>query len=277
MVQDILLKLVGGIINLICLLNTKWAGSLALDIYRTPREGRLEKDDHRFLKTSERKEKIGANGSKVMTYTWNGRGKKEVLLLHGWESNAARWEPLINVLVEEDYKVVAIDAPAHGDSDRKHFDMLQYVNAIDASVEKSIPNFVIGHSLGGSSLSYYLNLKAHPDFEKIVLMGVPSELYNMTINFSDMMGFSQRTFKALLDSFRANFGFEINTISVRKFCETIRIKTLVLHDYQDDVALVSDAKDYNEILQSGELYLTKNYGHSMQAEEVYKKIIAFIA
>ncbi len=276
MIQELFLKLFGSGINFIGLFSSNLAGQIALKVYRKPREGRLEFSDLEFLKTAESKTKIGKTGCKVMRYSWNESGKKEVLLLHGWESNAARWEPVILKFVENNYRVVAIDAPAHGDSDRELFDMVQYVNAIDAAVEASIPHFIIGHSLGGSSLSFYLNRIDHPKFEKIVLMGVPSELYEMTVNFGEMLGLNQRSFNALVKTFRSTFDLDLKDISVKEFCKNITIETLILHDYQDEIANVEDAKVYQQILNSAELYLTKDYDHSLQAEEVYNCILSFI-
>ena len=276
MLQELFLKLIGAGINFIALFNADKAGRMALRIYRRPREGRLEAQDRKFLNTAEVTAKIGAQGAKVMSYLWNSAGKKEVLLLHGWESNAARWKPLISKLVKHNFRVVAIDAPAHGDSDRRSFDMVQYVNAIGEAVRRSTPNFVIGHSLGGSSLSFYLSRNVRQRFEKIVLMSVPSDLYDLTVDFANMMGFNQRTLKALSDAFRSTFELELKSISVREFCKSIEIKTLVLHDHKDDVAAVEDAINYHEILENSELHLTQGYDHSMQALEVYNRIISFI-
>jgi pimeloyl-ACP methyl ester carboxylesterase len=46
------------------------------------------------------------------TYTWKGNDTI-ILLAHGWESNASRWENILPYL-RKSSSTIAIDAPAHG-------------------------------------------------------------------------------------------------------------------------------------------------------------------
>jgi hypothetical protein len=39
-----------------------------------------------------------------------------VLLAHGWESRRSHWSAIVPILAESGYRVIAMDAPAHGDS-----------------------------------------------------------------------------------------------------------------------------------------------------------------
>jgi pimeloyl-ACP methyl ester carboxylesterase len=67
----------------------------------------------------------------------------------------------------------------------------------------------------------------------------------------------------------------VDYFSVAAFCKKITIPTLVLHDEQDTVALVKDARLFHEQLPTSKLVVTDGYGHSMQDEEVYRQIVSF--
>ena len=65
-----------------------------------------------------------------MTYYWEGNNKT-ILLAHGWESNSFRWKNLITELQRYGYSIVALDAPAHGDSGSKMFNAILYSEFIN--------------------------------------------------------------------------------------------------------------------------------------------------
>lgn len=55
---------------------------------------------------------VDVGGTPVTSYTW-GEGPA-VLLVHGWSSHAAYMTGFVDPLVEQGFRVVAFDAPAHG-------------------------------------------------------------------------------------------------------------------------------------------------------------------
>ena len=107
-------KTVGALINGSSIISSKYAAAKALSLFATPRKGLVNSYQASFLNTA-KKMQLKYNGFSIMTYNWNGQNKT-VLLSHGWESNASRWRKLIKILQEQKYNIVALDAPAHGDS-----------------------------------------------------------------------------------------------------------------------------------------------------------------
>ncbi len=132
--MKILQKFIGFLINVIGLFSKKSAARLALYLFTTPRRGRLTEKQYDFLGTSFREE-LTVNSIPVMTYRWLGKGKT-ILLAHGWESNAARWQYLIEPLRKLDYNIIALDAPAHGKSGSKRFNAVLYADFIKAGFKK---------------------------------------------------------------------------------------------------------------------------------------------
>jgi pimeloyl-ACP methyl ester carboxylesterase len=75
-----------------------------------------------------------------------------VLFVHGLDSNADVWTPVIELL--DDHKCVAIDLPGHGDSpisdDPAAYEREALLNELDQVLaELDSPVVLVGHSLGG--------------------------------------------------------------------------------------------------------------------------------
>jgi pimeloyl-ACP methyl ester carboxylesterase len=69
-----------------------------------------------------------------------------LFFVHGWESNASRWENLLPYLKKSGSTIIAIDGPAHLSSG-KEFSIP--ICRIHSYCRKFKPQYLIGHSLGG--------------------------------------------------------------------------------------------------------------------------------
>src|ERR1043165_6220570 len=70
------------------------------------------------------------NGLKMQGYRWQHPSQKKVLILHGYESSVIYFEKYVQPLIEKGYEVLAFDAPAHGRSEGKQTNALDYKNFI---------------------------------------------------------------------------------------------------------------------------------------------------
>ena len=249
----------------------------AVNLFCRPRAGRIRPKDRTILNTADSQGTLTTEYGQIAYYTWNPTGQKTILLLHGWESNAARWRSLQKLLVQQDWKVVAIDAPAHGASSNATFDMVQYIAAIHVAVQMFKPQSMVGHSVGGASICFYLSEYDYPDFETIILLGSPTHLRQMFIAFGDAVGISKRVNTAVDKHFVRTFDRNIDDISAPVMVQDIDIPTLIIHDEGDPVISVNDAKLYHELFNDSELFITSGYGHGLQHKLVFRKIVAFIS
>lgn len=88
----------------------------------------------------------------------SGQGDRVAVLLHGMQGSAESWWRVAPLLVQRGYRVLAIDLPGHGLSDR---DSGLTVETAAASVVETItritsttePALVVGHSYGGLLLA----------------------------------------------------------------------------------------------------------------------------
>ncbi|GAA0543014.1 alpha/beta fold hydrolase [Chitinophaga japonensis] len=86
---------------------------------------------------------------RLMLYRWGSSGKK-VLLLHGWGGSPFDFKQMIHALVAAGYEVITFDAPAHGASQGKQTNLVQWMHVLEQLLERSGEvHGVIGHSMGG--------------------------------------------------------------------------------------------------------------------------------
>ncbi|WP_339921142.1 hypothetical protein [uncultured Flavobacterium sp.] len=104
-------KSVGLYINFLSLLFPEKATQLAYTLFSEPRDGKLSKDNLPTILQESEKETYQHNESHFQTYTWKGN-ETIILLAHGWESNASRWENILPYLRKSGSTIIAIDAPA---------------------------------------------------------------------------------------------------------------------------------------------------------------------
>ncbi|GAA1871652.1 alpha/beta hydrolase [Myceligenerans crystallogenes] len=86
----------------------------------------------------------------VVVHTWGEPDAPAVLLVHGWQSRAAFFAPLVGDLVAAGRRVVGYDAPGHGDSGGTHRTLADDV-AIVRRLSEAEPDAwegVVAHSAG---------------------------------------------------------------------------------------------------------------------------------
>lgn len=270
----VLQKTIGFIINLISLISTKGAAHMALYLFTTPRKGHVNEKQSDFLGTSFREELL-VNGIPVMTYRWLGKGKT-ILLAHGWESNASRWQYLIEPLQKLNYNIIALDAPAHGRSGSKRFDAILYADFIQVVANKFKPNIIIGHSVGGMALAFSQDKLQALKIRKLILIGAPSEYTAILNRYFKMMSYSNRTIKAINKLISVRFQAEPMSFSTSKSLETLELEGLIIHDKTDNVIPYEDALLINKSFKNSKLVTTEGYGHSMNDEYISNYIYDFL-
>ncbi|MBN8204567.1 alpha/beta hydrolase [Microbacterium esteraromaticum] len=120
---------------------------LALNAFFSTTRMRLRDEDW-LTDYAARRARVRVGGAEIETYQW-GAGPSAVLLMHGWNGRASQFAPLVRDLVGEGYRVVAFDAPAHGDSPGRRTDVRDWVDAAHALSDAEGPfDLIVGHSFG---------------------------------------------------------------------------------------------------------------------------------
>ena len=212
----------------------------------------------------------------IPLYRW-GEGKNKVLLIHGWNSNAGRWQPLIQKLLVHNFEVYALEAPAHGMSSEKYFSVPKYEQFIHKVYEKVLPNYMIGHSIGATALLYWYDKHPNNQIQKIGLIAAPSDMRVLLDNYYQILQVSCKMRQAFDVYIEEKYEVMINEFTGARFAEKISIPVFQAHDALDEVVSIVEAeKIYQQIINNTQFYLTNSLGHSMHGNEMYDELINFL-
>ena len=273
--KKLIVKVIGGYYNFISYLSKNEAADKALYLFTKPRNGRkLSEEQREFLGTAFQEEyKYGKH--RIMTYRWLG-DKPTILLAHGWESNSYRWKNIIHELRKRGHNVIALDAPAHGNSGSRFFNAVLYSEFINVVAKRFQPEIIIGHSVGGMATVFSQNKYQLDSVKKLILLGAPSEFTDVLKRYTDMLGYNQRITKQLNLTIIERFGDKPENFSTAKYLESINTKGLIIHDEQDDIIPYSDALLLKNSFKNSTLITTQGLGHSLNHESVSNHIYDFI-
>jgi len=273
MMMAILPKIIGSIINLISYFNKSLASRLALDLFSRPLKGRY-KIPHLAL-DSAKKEFIKYEELTIAVYNWSG-ANETVLLAHGWESNSGRWKNTVNALKKNNFNIVSIDAPAHGHSGGKTFNAILYSKFIEQVSKKYNPSILIGHSVGGMAISYFLKNTQYKLVKKIIFLGSPAGIPGIIKNYIEIMGKNKRLSDGIEIVIQDRFGFPSSHFNTAKFLKNICCQGLIIHDEHDPVIPFSDAIEIQKSFKNSKLLKTQGLGHGLKSKNVINAITDFI-
>lgn len=270
-----LAKSFGFYINLLSFVSTKKAVHKAYTIFSNPRKGKIQIDAIPEILKSAEAIAFDFNGKIIQTYLWKGN-ETVLFLIHGWESNSARWKKALPYLLKSGFTIIAIDAPAHGLSSGDDFNAHKYSEFINHVAKMYPPNILIGHSIGGKACLHFQNLYSNDSVEKIVVLGAPSDFKVIFDNFISLLSLNSKVSTGLINYYLENFNLSNQEIVGPLFSNNSIIKGLIAHDIEDKIVAFSEAEKNSKAWKEAVFIETKGLGHSMNDEKLFEKITAFI-
>ncbi|WP_241697227.1 alpha/beta fold hydrolase [Winogradskyella eckloniae] len=268
------MKSIGNALNATSLVSSKLASKKALSLFASPRKGRYNTDQKQIIESAFFEE-IAYENFEIATYRWVGHNKT-VLLAHGWESNASRWAYILKDLKDQDYNIIALDAPAHGRSGGKQFNAVLYSEFINVVAKKFKPEILIGHSVGGMASVFSTYLNEIPSIKKLILLGAPAHFTGVFSRYKTMMGFNKRVSNGLDKIVLERFGRPVSYFSTANFLESIQAKGLIIHDKKDRIIPFEDGQLLANRYKNSEFVVTSGFGHGLKDVSLTPKIIGFI-
>jgi pimeloyl-ACP methyl ester carboxylesterase len=163
-----------------------------------------------------------------------------VYLMHGWGGRRGQLDAFVEPLVHSGHRVVAIDAPSHGDSDtgafgRRHGLLTEFIDTLTAVVKQCGPaHAVVAHSLGATATAIAI-LDGLP-VERIVLIAPFADPIPYTVEFGQLFGFSERIRTGFLRRLERRVGRPMSDFDIpARLGETEDDlpPVLVIHDRED--------------------------------------------
>ncbi|HQV35427.1 MAG TPA: alpha/beta hydrolase, partial [Flavobacterium sp.] len=104
--KNIVTKSIGAYINLLSHTFPKSATKLAYKFFSEPRVGKLNANSLPAILQQAEREIVQLENYQFPVYLWKGNETK-ILLVHGWESNSSRWEPIFPFLQKSGSTIIA--------------------------------------------------------------------------------------------------------------------------------------------------------------------------
>ncbi|MEO0527792.1 MAG: alpha/beta hydrolase [Bacteroidota bacterium] len=265
---------IGTYYNSMSLVSPQRTTEKAFQLFCTPRKGGVLPEQRSFLENA-KDTILEVSGIRIQTYCWQGEGPT-LVLMHGWESNTFRWRNFIPKLVHEGFNIIAMDAPAHGNSSGKVLNIPLYAECAQKVIELYRPSHIIGHSVGGMTMIYNQYKYDNPHIEKMVSLGAPSELSDFMRQYKNILGLNEKVMRNLEDYFIATFKFKFADFSTAKFAKSLSNKGLLIHDELDAIAPIWSSEQVHANWGNSTFIKTKGLGHSLHQDKVRNQIIEFL-
>jgi pimeloyl-ACP methyl ester carboxylesterase len=207
-----------------------------------------------------------------------GKGKP-ILLVHGWEGRGSQMSVFVPYLASK-YKLIAIDAPAHGGSKGSKSSPNEFIKTI-FKAQEYFGEFeaIIGHSMGGgcSIFSAIEGLKV----KKVVSISGPSSFKDVAELFGKYIGLNNDVLKGFLNRVEEDVQLPFEDLDLSKKISSINQKLLLVHDTDDEEVPYSQFEKFQmnmNDMSNVQLLVTGGLGHRriMKDEKVLSNIKAFI-
>ncbi len=246
------------------------------NVWLTPPRYQLPEREIPYAKKAERKT-ILVDNKKVQIYLW-GQGPT-ILFVHGWGGRGTQASAFIDGFLAAGFSVMALDLPAHGDSEGKQANPYSHAKALSLLISQ-MDNLhsIVTHSFGGMILSYCYKQQAIP-LKKIVLICPPSTLQTPLNHFANFLQLSKKLQDSLKIRILKELGSEtIKQMSVCHNVEQIIQPMLIVHDTTDQVVPICDGQEVANHAPSATIKITEGLGHHriLHDSETVKSIQAFI-
>lgn len=258
--------------------SVSWAAKKAFVFFCTPKI-RNSKAPTAIFNEAEKLELIFQN-MRIVGYRWNLGKSKRMLVLHGFESSMVNFDFYISEGIKAGYEVLAFDAQAHGMSEGKTINIVEYT-ALIKEVENKYGgfNFMLGHSFGGLAITLYLESLKDQENIKAVLLAPATETTSAIDGYFSFLKLNKRlrkTFDQLIFDLSGQYP---SYYSARRAMHNIKASVLWIHDEEDNITPIADVKKVIADNHSNiEFMITQGLGHRRiyRDNKVRKKVISFL-
>ncbi|MFZ6012769.1 MAG: alpha/beta hydrolase [Bacteroidota bacterium] len=252
------------------------ADRLFVKIFFSPLRYRVPEKEKEIIRAAEKFE-VEAAGKRIQCYAW-GNGPV-VLFVHGWAGRAGQFRKLILALTQHGYRAVGFDGPAHGKSEGKNTNIIEFKEALEKIYAKEgTPVALIAHSFGGGAVLY--SAMTGLTVKRLINIASPTigdeiiNTYLRTINGSSRTG---ETFKKYIVS---TYGKPFHEFTALYFVKHLqqKIALLLVHDEDDLEVTIQHPHELKKLYPPAQLFITKGLGHTriLKDDAVIDRCVTFI-
>lgn len=226
---------------------------------------------------------VPLQGRTVVAEAW-GAGPV-VYLVHGWGGWRGQFSGFVAPLVAAGHRVVAFDAPSHGESapgayGRGRGLLPEFVDALVAVVRVGGPaHSVVGHSLGGTATAIAAldGLAA----ERLVLIAPMGDPIAYTADFARALGFGERIRTGFLRRLERRVGRRMSEFDVpaRAAGQEQLPPLVVIHDRADKEVRYADGEAVAAAWPRAEMFGSEGLGHRriLRDPAIIASVVEYVA
>jgi len=258
------------------------AGRMAFELFCTPYPKYKKRKAPAIFHHATKRTVVLTDQTKIHGFEWlpSKPNDQTVLIAHGYASYAFKFEHYIAPLLKMGYRVLAFDAPAHGQSEGKHIHVVVYQEAIQKIMEQAGPiHHFIGHSLGALTLSMIAEKIDQAEARKFVLIAPATKTTTTFANFFKMMHLNEVTKAAFLQDVSNRTSHTVDHFAADRALANYKGPVLWVHDEKDMVCPFEDIIHFKEKASSNIKFLiTNGLGHNKvyKTAEVMDQIMTFL-
>jgi pimeloyl-ACP methyl ester carboxylesterase len=221
------------------------------------------------------------NGNIVRGFKWlcSKPGAKTVLVCHGMNSCSYRFEKYVQLLLTNQFNVLAFDALGHGQSAGKYLNAVTYSEMIIQIQNKfGSVDGIIAHSVAGMATTFAME-KLKDENKKIVLIAPATETTSQVDIFFRILRLSDEFRKFFDEEILRVRGLPVSWYSAKRAVRNFQAPVLWIHDIDDMICPYKDTLDLQKENRAHlQFVTTKGLGHNKIYRDagVQQKIIDFL-
>ena len=217
------------------------------------------------------------DGQKLRGYCW-GRSGPMVALVHGWEGRGSQLGAFAEPLTNAGLRVVAFDAPGHGESDGRRVTPMGFARALSGVVQVTGPLMgVVAHSLGAPATA--LAMARGLSLERVVFVAPGAAPSRAPDVFGRMLDVDEEIVERLKARLAKMSQLPWSALEPERLFGRFHVPLLVLHDRDDDEVKLADVERLVEIWPGSKLLLTEALGYRriLRDEQVVEQAVRFLS
>lgn len=221
---------------------------------------------------------VTVDGKHIQCYRWGTLGPK-ILFVHGWAGRAGQFRAMIPAFLAKGFQAIAFDGPAHGRSDGKQTNPVEFADAMKAVINaEGDIHGIVAHSFGGVAAFYALS-KGLP-VSRLVTIASPTIAQQVINNFRSAVNASAAAGQAFRDHLMRTHHITFEEISTLHLIKLIDkpLSLLLIQDENDPEVAPENATELRKIYPSAEVLFTKGLGHTriLRDEAVISRCLDFL-
>lgn len=221
---------------------------------------------------------VPTDDGQLPAWSW-GQGPRVALLVHGWEGRGAQLGAFVDPLVERGFRVVAFDAPGHGDAEGDRASLFDHADAVSRLIGVvGVPDAIIAHSMGGMAVALALSASPAPD-ARLVFVAPPIDPARFAAHFASQLGIGPEVSLRLRGRVERRYGRSMDDLAGARLAAQLTSPLLIIHDEEDRDVPIDSGRALQRAWRGAELHATRGLGHRrvLRDRSVVATAVSFVS